>query len=363
MFWGRLNFSAFLLVALAMGSLSPLYAQILRSSDFKFQPVSVELGLSQCSVNVIFQDRRGFLWFGTADGLNRYDGYTFKHYKHDPGNNNSLSHNNVLSITEDRNGMLWFGTGGEGLNRFDRKSEKFTRYQNRPNDLFSLSNNYIHNLCCDALGMIWIGTYARLNAFDPETEKFVLYQHDPQNPNSLSPPYVRRIYEDRRGTLWIIAGAVLHKFDHRTGSFKQCALAPRSGPDVHNGVTKGVNRWDRATGKFLRFRHDAKNSASISYGNCTRIFSDRSGLMWFATDGSGLSKLDPRPPKFAHYRHEPDNRNSLSLDLPKSICEDRDGDLLMARITPAWIVATVAREKLSITGTIPPIPRPFPLEV
>lgn len=370
----------------------PLQAQTPRSTDFKFQHVSVELGgLSQCSVNVIFQDSRGFLWFGTADGLNRYDGYSFKYYKHDPGDTNSLSYNNVNGIAEDRNGTLWFGTGGEGLNKFDRKSGKFTRYKHRQNDALSLSNDYIHDLYCDALGTIWIGTYAGLNAFDPETEKFIRYQHDPQNPQKLGHPYVRRIYEDRKGALWIIAGAVLHNLNSRTGLFKRYALAPPSGPDVHNGVTSiyedqggtfwvgtahsglvifdrekervtfhfqhdprdsttlmdnevaaicedvtgalwfgtrtGVNRWDRVSGKFLRFRHDPQNSTSVSYGNCTSIYGDRSNLMWFATDGSGLSKLDPRPPKFAHHRHEPGNRNSLSLDLPKSICEDRDGDV------------------------------------
>lgn len=365
-----------------------LHAQ---KAQFEFERVSVENGLAQCTVNAIFQDRQGFLWFGTADGLNRYDGYEFKYYKHDPSDTNSLSHNNVLSITEDRNGMLWFGTGGEGLNKFDRTNGKFTHYKHNSNDRFSLSNNYIHHLYCDPLGTIWIGTYDGLNAFDPETEKFVQYRHDPKNSQSLTHPYVRYVYEDRARSLWVIDGAALHRFEHHTGSFKGYALAPLLPSEACNstvsvyedhlgtfwvgtlcngllifdrekeivtnqfqhdprdstsllddevaaiceditgalwvGTRKGVNRWDRATRKFTRFRHDPRDAASISYGNCTRIFRDRSGLMWFATDGSGLSKLDPRSPKFAHYRHEPVNPNSLSLDLPKAICEDRNGDL------------------------------------
>ncbi len=383
-----LRISPLLAVIFCGADLVYLHAQI---SQPKFEHVSVESGLSQCTVNVIFQDRQGFLWFGTADGLNRYDGYEFKYYKYDPSDTNSLSHNNVLSIAEDRNGMLWFGTGGEGLNKFDRSNGKFTRYKHNPNDRFSLSNNYIHYLYCDALGAIWIGTYEGLNAFDPEAKKIVRYPHDPKDPQSLTHHYVRRIYEDRAKTLWVIDGAALYKFDHRTGSFKGYALAPLAPNEVCNsvisvyedqlgtfwvatlcsgllvvdrekeivtsqfrhdprdstsllddevaaicedltgalwvGTRKGVNRWERATGKFTRFRHDPRNQGSISYGNCTKIFRDRSGLLWFATDGSGLSKLNPHPPKFAHYQHEPGNPNSLSLDLPKAICEDRNGDL------------------------------------
>jgi len=78
--------------------------------NFKFERLSVEQGLSQCTVGAIFQDRRGFLWIGTSDGLNRYDGYSFKHYKHDPSDSTSLSHNTVVTITEDGFGTLWVGT-------------------------------------------------------------------------------------------------------------------------------------------------------------------------------------------------------------------------------------------------------------
>ena len=383
-----------LMAGIGMLSTLPTADAPAQPREFKFEHVSVELGLSQCSVGAIFQDRQGFLWFGTSDGLNRYDGYSFKHYKHDPGNSNSLSHNNMSAITEDHDGMLWFGTVEAGLNKFDRKSGTFTRYRHDPADSSSLASDHISNLCLDANGVLWIGTFAGLSSFHPETQTFVRYRHDPQNPQSLSHPYVRRIYEDRAGTLWMIAGWILHKFDRAAGSFKRYDFGLRKTNDgvvalhedsrgtfwlgtarsglmifdrnkeqvTHHfqhdprdstsllddevvGICEdvtgalwlanrgGVSRYDPATGKFLRFRHDPKNPASISYGNCTRMYRDRSGLIWFATDGSGLSKLDPRPPKFAHLKHEAGNRNGLSLGLPKAIWEDRDGDLWIGMIS------------------------------
>ncbi|NUM74620.1 histidine kinase, partial [candidate division KSB1 bacterium] len=210
-----------LMAGIGMLSTLPTADAPAQPREFKFEHVSVELGLSQCSVGAIFQDRQGFLWFGTSDGLNRYDGYSFKHYKHDPGNSNSLSHNNMSAITEDHDGMLWFGTVEAGLNKFDRKSGTFTRYRHDPADSSSLASDHISNLCLDANGVLWIGTFAGLSSFHPETQTFVRYRHDPQNPQSLSHPYVRRIYEDRAGTLWMIAGWILHKFDRATGSFKR----------------------------------------------------------------------------------------------------------------------------------------------
>ncbi len=380
----------FLLVILFTARIKATSAQ---PREFKFEHVSVELGLSQCTVGAIFQDSRGFIWFGTADGLNRYDGYSFKHYKHNPGNSNSLSHNNISAIAEDREGMLWFGTVEAGLNKFDRKRGTFTHYRHNPADSASLASDHISNLCLDANGVLWIGTFDGLSYFHPETQTFARYPHDPQNPQSLSHPYIRRIYEDRAGTLWIIADWILHKFDRAAGSFKRYDVGLH---DMNDGVMAlhedsrgtfwlgtarsglmifdrnkeqvthhfqhdprdstslldkevvaicedmtgalwlanrgGASRYDRATGKFSRFRHDPKNPASISFGNCIRIYRDHSGLMWFATDGSGLSKLDPRPPKFAHLKHEAGNRNSLSLGLPKAIWEDRDGDLWIGKI-------------------------------
>src|ERR1700712_3079152 len=113
-----------------------------QSKRLKFEHLQTDAGLSQSNVISIFQDSRGFMWFGTRDGLNKYDGYKFTVYKYDADNENSLSHNTVQDIAEDRDGNLWIATWGGGLNKFDWAKEKFTHYKTDRKDPNSLSNDY-----------------------------------------------------------------------------------------------------------------------------------------------------------------------------------------------------------------------------
>ena len=114
-----------------------------QESHVKFEHITVDQGLSQNTGRVLFQDSRGLLWVGTQDGLNRYDGYNFLVYEHNPLDPNSLSDNFIFSIAEDDDGFLWVGTNGGGLNRFDPKTDKFFRYQNDPDE-----PNSFESQCC-----------------------------------------------------------------------------------------------------------------------------------------------------------------------------------------------------------------------
>lgn len=134
--------------------ISPSYSQM---GEIQFERISIESGLSQSSVLSICQDSKGFLWFGTYEGLNRYDGYTFKVYKNDPENPLSLSKNVAEVVIEDHLGILWIGTE-DGLNRFDREKERFAHYKNNPNDPNSLSANYVRSIYEDRSGTLWVGT-------------------------------------------------------------------------------------------------------------------------------------------------------------------------------------------------------------
>lgn len=134
---------------------SCLYAQ---KNNIRFKRISIEQGLSQVSVFCILQDKKGFMWFGTQDGLNRYDGYEFKIYRHDPQDTSTISDNLINSICEDSSGILWIGTNGGGLNRFDPIIGSFKRYKHKKNDPSSFSNDRVMSICEDNVGMIWIGT-------------------------------------------------------------------------------------------------------------------------------------------------------------------------------------------------------------
>ncbi len=112
----------------------------------QFEHLTIEDGLSQSAGLAIFQDSKGYLWIGSQDGLNRYNGYSFQIFKHDPDDPNLISHNSILAITEDKDGYLWIGTGGGGLNRFDPATETFVRYQHDSNEPSSLSNDTVTSI-------------------------------------------------------------------------------------------------------------------------------------------------------------------------------------------------------------------------
>src|SRR6266498_4483715 len=130
-----------------------VHPNVAPGSLIQFEHLTIENGLSQNAGLSIFQDSKGYLWIGSQDGLNRYDGYNFKIYKHDPEDPKSISHNSILTIAEDKDGLLWIGTWGGGLNRFDPVTEKFTNYRHDLENLESLSNNIVTSIRQDSSGI------------------------------------------------------------------------------------------------------------------------------------------------------------------------------------------------------------------
>jgi len=129
-----------------------------QADNLTLEHLSVEQGLSQSSVLCILQDSKGYMWFGTQHGLNKFDGYTFTTYKRNPFDSTSISDNYILALNEDRDGNLWIGTNGGGLNRYDPFTETFTRFKHNPNDPHSLSHDRVVSIIQDRFGTIWIGT-------------------------------------------------------------------------------------------------------------------------------------------------------------------------------------------------------------
>ncbi len=133
-------------------------SQAARSQNLQFEHLSSAQGLSHNHVKCILQDSRGFLWFGTQNGLNRYDGYAFKVFKHDPEDPTTISDNFIWRIYEDSFENLWIGTAN-GLNKFDHATETFTRYLHDPNNPYSLSGDIVKAIHEDRAGTLWIGTW------------------------------------------------------------------------------------------------------------------------------------------------------------------------------------------------------------
>jgi len=149
----------------------PVYAQ---SSKIEFEHITAKEGLLQSTINCIFQDSRNFMWFGTEEGLNMYDGYKFYSYQSELGNPNSLKANSIQSIYETENNILWISTYNGGLSKLNLKTNVFTNYTNNPNDENSLSNNIVFSVIQDKNNpsYLWIATNNGLNRLNTETQKF-----------------------------------------------------------------------------------------------------------------------------------------------------------------------------------------------
>lgn len=328
------------------------------STPLRFETLSLEDGLSQNAVLDLMQDRQGYLWVATQDGLNRYDGYAFTVYKNDPDDTNSLSLNSVLKLHEDRSGAIWVGTWGGGLNRLDPQTNQITRFRSDPADPDSLSNDTVAAIWQDTDGYLWIGTMGGgLSRFDPATSTFHAYRHDPKNPNSIGSDFISAIYQDPAGILWLgtggfgTAGAGLDRFDSGTGEFRHYRHDPGDATTLTSdtistvypdGTGKlwvgtggfslpgaGLNLFDPETSRVERILHDENDPDSLSSDTVMRILTDSQGQTWFGTWGGGLDLLhrDGDELEFIHHRNDPYEPSSLSADIVWSLLEDRSGVL------------------------------------
>jgi two-component system, sensor histidine kinase ChiS len=324
---------------------SPTLAQ---ESPTRFERISIEQGLSQVTIYCIFQDSRGMLWFGTEDGLNKYDGYTFTIYKRDPEDIQSLSANTILSIAEDASGSLWIGTENGGVNRFDRSTEKFTQHRHDPSNPHSLSHNTVTAIYEDGTGSLWIGTGGGgLDELDQSTGKFSHYPHDPTNPSSLSSNVVSAILEDNFGNLWISTqGGGLNQFDRATSKFTHyrynpddayslssdfiTSLSNSKGGHIWIGVNGGLNEFDPFSKKITSYINDPGETNSLSSNDVTTVLEDTAGSLWVGTS-NGLNELLRNEkrigymPKFQRYFNSSQDMNSLSMDTITALYEDSSG--------------------------------------
>ena len=328
---------------------APLYAA---NSDIQFEHITTEQGLSQSCILSILQDSQGFMWFGTQDGLNKYDGYQFTVYKYNEFDSHSISDNFITSIYEDKSGILWVGTGNGGLNKYDQKTQQFTQYKLDPKNSNSLGSNRILSIYEDKLGTLWIGTgNGGLNKFDRNTKQFTRYIHNPRKPDSLADNTVFSIHEDKLGTLWIGTSGGLDKFNRETQQFTHYTHDPTNSSSLSNNTVLliyedqlgklwigtnggGINQFNYETGQFTHYTHDIANPNSLSHNTVSSIAEDRFGNLWLVTSswygnsyGTTLDKFEPKTEKFTHYTHDSANPNSLSENTVASIWRDNSGML------------------------------------
>ncbi|MCD4747478.1 MAG: histidine kinase [Bacteroidales bacterium] len=309
---------------------------------YNFTIYNIENGLSNQTINTLFEDSHGVLWIGTENGLNKLDrnSQTFKQYKHNPNDTNSISDNRITSIIEDNNGFLWFGTRA-GLNRFDRQTEKFYPYMHNVKNQFGLRSNRIYQICQDDRGFIWIATYYGLVKLDLKSQKSIRYYHKPDDPKSLSGNLIWAVFQDKQGDLWIGTNNGLNKYNYNDNSFIHYKHDPENKKSLSNNCVRylfedsyglfwvgtiggGLNLFNREIGEFIHYKNVLNNTKSISNNNIYCIYEDVAGAIWLGTF-QGVNKLDRNSNIFNHYYQTSNSNKSLNSNIIWSICEKIPG--------------------------------------
>jgi signal transduction histidine kinase/ligand-binding sensor domain-containing protein len=315
-----------------------LIAQI---DHIKYERLTTEDGLSNHNTEDVLQDRQGFIWFATRNGINRYDGQDFKVYKHDSDNPFSLGDNSTNELYEDQSGAIWVGLFSEGLDKFDPETEQFIHYRHDPTDSTSISSNDINDMFGDRAGYLWIATYNGLNKLNLESETFTRYQHDPYNSQSLADNTVISIMEDHTGQFWVGGTLGLQKFDPATGVFSTLYSYNLNDPNSLSnntvfciyedresvlwvGTQNGLNRFDREKEKFTTYYHDPDDPTSLSDNQINSLFEDSSGRFWIGTP-AGVNLFDRKTGKVRRYYNDPNNETTLAGDHVHRIYEDGSG--------------------------------------
>jgi signal transduction histidine kinase/ligand-binding sensor domain-containing protein len=313
-----------------------------------FDHISTEQGLSQNTVFCILQDKQGFMWFGTEDGLNKYDGYSFTIFRHDPEDPSSLGGSRILSVVQARSGELWIGTANGGLSKLELEAKQITRYQHDPDDIYSLSSNQVLSIHEDEAGELWVGTENGLNRFARETETFARYRHTSNDPASLSGDSVRAIHQDQDGDLWIGTDQGLDRLNPDHGGFAHFqndpndpnSLSHNSVRAVHEdsegalwiGTDDGLNRLEPGSEQFSHYLLEISDAHGAASNEILSIFEDQSGVLWVGTDGGGLDFYDRDSDSFERFHHNPLEPSGLSNNFIRSIYQDREGVLWIGTI-------------------------------
>ncbi len=273
-----------------------LYVQ---PDKIKFRHLDKEQGLSDSFDWCVLKDKWGFMWIGTSDGLDRFDGRKIRSFRYSPDNVKSLGANIIRSLYEDRSGTLWVGTEGGGLNRYNSAAENFTRFVNNPKSAASISDNVVTAIYEDEAGTLWVGTRdGGLNLFNRESNQFKCFKNNPNESTSVSSNTITVIYEDSKGDFWIgTAGG-------------------------------GLNKFDRNRQKFTRYVHDINDPFSLSHNDVSGISEDNYGNLWISTLGGGLNKLiyknNSHAIGFIHYKYNVNNPLSLNENDLSTMLIDED---------------------------------------
>ena len=319
----------------------PAFAQ---QTNLKFQHLNPGVGLSESDVTCVLQDSRGLMWFGTQEGLNKYDGYNFTVYRNDQKNDSSISSGIINAIIEDFDGNLWIGTDS-GLNKFKKDTETFVRYRHDQNKDHSISSDGVRCLLQDRQGTIWIGSDGQgVDSFDKTNQRFTHYSRNRKSLPILGEGFVKNIFEDSRNNLWIGTNDGLLQLNRKEGSFTRFYDQTVSGKVEGKSSVRSIfedkmqNLWigtyggglrlfNREKATFTDFVNNPRDNNSLSSNFIATLQEDDAGNLWIGTENAGLSIYDHAKRSFRNYVHSEIEGTSLSSSSINCVYKDRKGDL------------------------------------
>jgi ligand-binding sensor domain-containing protein/nitrogen-specific signal transduction histidine kinase len=278
--------------------LTAFYSQA-QEADTKFHRFTLDQGLSMNTISCISQDKQGFIWVGTADGLNKYDGYKFTVYRNNPRIAGSISNSLIVTLYVDKQGVMYVGTDNGGLNIYNREKDNFISYQHDPANPKSINSNRVNAILEDSRGVMWIATEKGLDSFDRKTKTFTHHVHDSNNSNSVTYDMIRALAEDKKGNLWI-------------------------------GTEMGISVLSSDRKTFWHYHHKQGDPKSLSANPIRSFFIDRENKIWIGTAFGGVSLFDEATHSFSSYRQDYSRPNQLLGDYVPGICDDKDGNIWFA---------------------------------
>jgi len=304
-----------------------------------FKRIGVEEGLSENSVNVILQDQFGFIWIGTDNGLNRYDGQQFVIIRRNPGSGLSLSDSNVLSLAEDSSGNLWIGTVN-GLNYYDRFGNQISAIPLTQKNQGYEANSYINALQIDSTGFLWVGTADGLIQKQPSDTEFIRYPIDPDGRKGPPHEHIQTIFEDSSRQIWIGSQEGLCRYDSASRLFTLVTPATEQnkslGASEINVVTEdrqgqlwigtknGLNRLEPDQDHFTAFPLLTEQTENWRHNPVTALQVDTEDILWVGTD-QGLFRISPDRKAITLYRSSIMDPYTLSDNTVSGLFEDRSG--------------------------------------
>ncbi len=291
----------------------------------------------------IMQDSQGFMWFGTEDGLDRYDGYELRHFIHRPGDPSTLPNNWVSALARDSTGTLWIGTDGGGLRWHDTAAGQFRPLRPIRDPSFAQASSNVRFLFEDAQHRLWVASRnTGIELIDASRRSSRSFRHDPGDPGSLSDDTVFAVTQDSHGAIWAGTADGLDKIDPQSGrieafgqrlrpqgvassgKLKVTALLPDSMGGLWIGLEHGLARLDLLTGEISSYAHRDGAAASLPDGRVTTLLEDDAKRFWVGTT-AGLALMDRHTGRFLSVRHDPTNPSSLPDSNITSLFQDHSG--------------------------------------